>query len=261
MSISRVSKWFVVLIGAVSVACSSSAAGDNKQDMDPLRAHLTTFWAKHPIAEMPEDSLEQSMVDFLYITSHVSDSILRREALDSLASAMGRSEEAYYILTDYLVEPASPIRDRALYREAVEALSRSATASEYLRLHCKDVLEGLSLNVTGEKVADLSLALPDGTKSTLHSLVGTFDTQEVRVLFYDPECAECERIIESMKAMLPPGSAVVAVSRESGAFRELPAEWSSAAVVSSDELDDKFYLPRLPSVYLVTPAAILLDIE
>lgn len=261
MSISCISKWLVAIIGAAAVACSSSAAEDKTQEVDRLRNHLITFWANHPISEMPGDSLEQSMVDFLYITAHVSDTALRREALDSLASAMGSNDEAYYILTDYLIEPASPIRNRELYREAIESLEKSPKIGEYRRLHCRDVLEGLALNKIGEKVSDLSVALPGGGASTLCNLVSAFETANVRVLFYDPDCAECERLIEAMKATLPAEAAVVAVSAEAGRFRELPEGWSSSAVISSDELSDKYYLPRLPSVYLMTPAAVLLDIE
>ncbi len=261
MSISCISKWLVAIIGVTAVACSSSAAKDKTQEVDRLRNHLITFWAQHPISELPADSLEQSMVDFLYITAHVSDSTLRREALDSLASAMGSNDEAYYILTDYLIEPASPIRNRELYREAIESLSKSTKIGEYRRLHCRDVLEGLALNKIGEKAADLTLSLPGGGSATLHNLVGAFDNSEVRVLFYDPDCSECERLIEAMEATLPSDAAVVAVSIEAGTFRDLPSGWSSAAVVSSDELDDKYYLPRLPSVYLMTPAAVLVDIE
>lgn len=251
--------WVVCLIAVtLGVSCAQGQNADQGRvvNQERLRDHLAEYWRGVDVSALPEDTLEQKIVDYLFLTAH-GDSVTRRQSWTELAAVFTESYPEQWVV-DYLGDRESPLYAPALLDEYLVTLTDVLPADNLQRSRVMYLLENIRKNRAGAEIADIELAIPDGENSTLHSKItemASRGAEEVVVLFYDPDCGECSRAISELSAS---GAAVVAVSI-TDEVKPLPAEWISSMAADPDELDDKYYLPEMPEIYRVTPAGIILQ--
>lgn len=249
-----------VALALLLMACGAVAAnGEDTGLQERLRTYLTGYWDKENIAVMQPDSLEQKMVDYLYLTQH-ADSALRRQCWEDLAAKFNESYPDRMV-ADYLGSRKSPIYSPAMLEEYLEVLMAVVPADNVQHQRVAYMLENLKKNKPGEKIADLNLNLVGGgEETTLHELISSEAVQfgeEIIVMFYDPDCGECDKMIAELTSNGNIGNVIaISISDES---KTLPEGWISAMAEDPDDLDDRFYLPEMPVVYKVNNEGIILQ--
>jgi len=206
---------------------------------------------------------EQMIVDRLYMLSRIAPS-QRKENWKDFAEGIGENSDRTVV--DYLGNPDSPLYSPELLDEYLETLTELFPDSSSEHQRALYLIKKLEMNRPGEPIADLRLWLGE-TETTLMKLISGREGETI-VFFYDPECESCDAMIESLERRDGKQENIIAVNvtgekreeRRAGRDRKLPSSWMSTRVVDSDELDERFYIPYLPSVYVVAADGIIWEI-
>lgn len=199
---------------------------------------------------MSEDTLEQRIVDYLYMTAALPAD-LQPEATDSLAVRAEGSEALADICLGYLGNYDSPMRNVDLLQRTLASLCTlggyHGTDLERLQM----LLEETSRNMPGDHAADLHLLLEDGSEAMLSELTSRADT--TIVVFYDADCRECMAMLSALAASPKGEGAVVAVRMGATHSPMLRDAWIRAALPGEgEEARERYYLSTLPAVYALT---------
>lgn len=243
---SRDGRTSVLCLLLLLCSCGGSRRAD-EADADPLRERLLTYWDGWRDAVADSAVREQRIVDFLYLAGH-ADSLTRADAWSALITAFGNRPDI--TVTDYLGELDSPLYSPQMLEEYLAALAMRMPEEDPERLRAVWLLENIRKNRQGQIVADLSLIKADGSRKTLHRLVAERAGGSM-ILFYDPDCGSCDETIARLSASPDPDIHVIAVS-VAFTLRPLPAGWVSTRVADTGQLHDRYYLPSLPVIYVVS---------
>lgn len=224
----------------------SGGCQQKKRNADPWH-HLEHYWDGCNPGTMDADTLEQRLVDYMYLTMNAPSPDLRRKCWQTIARIIPDSQPNRTV-AEYLGEQDSPLYAPSMLEEYLVALTEIFPSGSVQRIRVDYLLEEIRKNKPGTIIADLRLLLADGVESTLHKLVGK-SHDGCMILFYDPECEECSALISRL-ATDEDTLQVIAVS-VTGEMTQLPAWWVSARAADTEELDTNFYLPRLPMLYKV----------
>lgn len=98
------------------------------------------------------------------------------------------------ILEKYLYHPNSPLQNEAVYLKIIGYSLEAPNVSKALKIRLQQQLEILQKNKIGEIAKNIVFNNFDGKRNSLHELKSAYTL----VLFYDPECDNCKKMITSM---------------------------------------------------------------
>lgn len=245
-------KIFVALVLPLWVVqgCGNRGQARSKQQAN-LDTHLEHYWDTTKLSTLGAEELEQRLVDYMYLSMNAQPK--RRHLCWQTIAQLFPDEQPNRLVVDYLGEPASPLYAPPMLEEYLAAIAELFDEGTPERFSVDYLLNGVRKNKAGKPIADLDLvSAVDGRRLTLHTLISGCNS---KVLFYDPECEECSATITALAAS--DTNNVVAVS-VTGEAKALPEGWHSCIAADPDQLDERFFLPRLPQLYTVRPDLVIL---
>lgn len=120
--------------------------------------------------------------------SKLFDKFLICENEDSSSNVF---EEMPPIITKYLYDPNSPVRNEDLYLTFVRRLATSSLIPEEQRKSYEYDARMCALNAVGEKAADFAFTSLEGRVHTLHNIKSPY----IILFFSNPGCPSCKDII------------------------------------------------------------------
>lgn len=235
----------VISICVALVVCCCTGSTQQTDAKVGLYDKVRTYWDETDTDLLSEDSLEQHIVDYLYLAGN-----LDRTERDSIWPDFYKriKEHPNKTVVDYLGEPDSPLYSPELLEEYLENFLKNtddntaATRSEYL-------LENIRKNPVGSIISDLKVSAGNRTTS-LHRLIRDAG-KNCLIMFYDPDCISCDAVFERLNMHGPVGLKIISISinEKSNVIND---SWESALVIDEAEMDAKFYLTSLPSIYIVS---------
>lgn len=234
---------------------------------DKARFTLIHFWDKlntsRQYGNVDRSFLESTFTGFVQLFAGVDDEV-RREAINAMFDKAEQSKSAFDIIQDicfkYLYEPESPFYDEDYYIMVLERLMKSDIMSDIEKERPSYMLECALKNRPGQKATDFEFEMPDGTSSSLYD----FKAPQIVMLFYDPDCLHCHKIINEL--------------RESGKLREavtqgrvrvlavypyddregweefvttMPEGWFNGINPETIDEEQLYVFPVLPALYLL----------
>ncbi|MBQ6577301.1 MAG: DUF5106 domain-containing protein [Bacteroidales bacterium] len=191
----------------------------------------------------------------------VANLFRRIEACEKADTASNVFEGLTELITKYLYDPNSPVRDEGFYRPFAEGLSKSEFVSEGMRMAYAFDASMCALNGIGTKAADFKIKDRNGK---IHSLFGT-KAPYTLLFFTNPGCQNCKEIIEQIKGnqnidnLISSGKlAVINVYIDQDLdywmeySKEYPSSWTNGYDYNYAIRTDVLYNVRaIPSLYLL----------
>lgn len=250
MSISRVINICLLIL----VGCGCVGNANKSEAEDGLLGRVLSYWDEIDAVNIPADSLEQHVVDYLYLLGHI-DSVGREKSWPGFFR--GVREQPNRIAVEYLGESDSPLYSPAMLEEYLENLLRYSDDGA-IGARASYLLENLRKNRPGKRISDL-MVMAGGKQTSLHRLVDEAG-KDCLIIFYDPDCDACDMAFARLEGKDMTGTQIIAVS-VTGKAKVLDESWLSAIVVDRDEFEEKYRSAILPSVYLVSRDAIVIHNE
>ncbi|MCM1291147.1 MAG: thioredoxin family protein [Prevotella sp.] len=238
----------IVLLILMLCACNhASSSSDNRDEKQiQLRKHILSYWDTIDICSQQKSSLEQHFVDFLYLTQHL-DSIYRQECWKVLNEKFP-GEAPINTVVYYLSDQKSPIYSPNLLEDYLSGTLALLAKDDNRRHRVKYLLDNIKKNKIGSKIEDLDL-LKNKNKCSLHSLIKQ-SGKKVVIIFYDPDCHECDQLLSYLSVHNIPQHQIIAISIGKSE-KTLPSAWITARVSDPIQLDDRYYLNTIPAVFVV----------
>lgn len=239
---------------------------------------LQHYWDKYDFT----DSLlaenvsvtEQGMSDFLFLLGDESlSTTIRLASIDSLCVRLvfgqNSTSKISELVEDYLYEPESPVYNEPLYAEFLSAFMDCDAFGELDKLRFGYYHSLVSRNQVGSVATAFEYFTPEGKPRSFPSSVITETAPPLTLLiFYDPDCQYCHRIITALSkdglvsVALSQGQlqilAIYAGSDTEHWQRELPnlpSEWSYGCDHGSVMRLSLYNLRDLPCLYLLDSSA------
>lgn len=239
--------WLILFLSLLLACCT-------RKQKHAAPAWPGDYWEKAGAAKDNPDSLEQLLVDYLYVTANHPDSATCQEAWRELARVFP-DEVPLRLAVDYMWHDDSPLYNPELLSEYLAATAAAFPEGDLRGRRAAYLHERVGLNMPGTQVADLALRRSDGTGTTLHVAVKGSATV---LFFYDAECEHCAEVADTLAILSDRGPKVVAVSVLNG-LRQLPSDWANYEAVGGEEaVEQSFYLPALPSLYYLDSSGTVL---
>lgn len=209
--------------------------------------------------------MEQSFANFVAILRYVPEEVCD-SAVTRLISRVRPVLSDYTLVAEiarkYLDDPNSPMRSEELFVVFLRRFIADPVLPEAMRLRAADRLDRAMKNRQGTLAADFRLVTRDGRRSTLRREISADTTI---VMFYDHDCAHCREITERLIGLGPTLryrvlAVDVAPDRRGweASADSLPESWDVAFATDAVDDDEIYYLPALPSFYLIAPDATVL---
>lgn len=240
------------LIMLLCQSCSNKAPQAESKGENSLYAKVYCYWDNINVDDLPEDSLEQFMVDYLYLLAHTND-IERKTLWQDFYKKI--PEHPNRIVVDYLGNTDSPLYSYPLLEEyLVNILKHSDDYTTSMR--CGYLLENFRKNSVGSTISNLKVVARE-QDTTLRRLIQE-SGQSCMIIFYDPECSSCDAFFEQLRSQKPSELKIIAISVV-GSANDIDNSWTSAFVLNDEEMNEKFYYSSLPSVYIVSKEGIVIE--
>ena len=200
---------------------------------------------------MPLEQAQQHM-------SSLFDRIAAKQLLDT-------ADRVYLSMTEmvsrYLYDPNSPMRDEDLYLPFVQKMASSPLTGEDMRTACRYEARMCSMNPRGSVAPDFAITLRNGTQVRMHSV----KAERTLLFFSNPGCHNCLEIIEKLKSDPKVQWLVgedrlavinVYIDEDLKAWRDYmpvyPGEWLNGYDAAHIIREDILYCIRaIPSLYLL----------
>ncbi len=226
------------------------------------------FWDNFDFADttalLHENVLGQAFADYVGVLSVVpydlADKSLKATLDKSTVKPVMFSVFAA-LFEHYLYNPNSPMRNEELYIPVLEFLVATDKINEIDKIRPRSQLEMALKNRVGQKAADISVRLADGSRTTL------YDTEARYVIVYinNPDCAACAQITSQLinsptiSYLLSNGDLqifAVYPDEDITAWREhvasMPGRWINGYDESLQMRNEETYdLKAIPSLYLL----------
>lgn len=233
---------------------------DNMDFADTLRSHDANF-------------IEQTFANYASLFPLVDADTTLTPAAAALMKRAEADREAYNLLAEtadkYLYDPNSPMLNEAAYIPFLRAITGSTFIDSALRVRYEAQLADATKNLPGTIAANFTIALRDGSTTSLHRLCS--GARAVLLMFYDPDCDNCAHLISQMKSD-PALSAAVASGKvrilavypdgeadlfASGAGK-IPTEWTDGMSPDGEIIESELYSIRAtPTLYLLDGSAMV----
>lgn len=210
-----------------------------------------------------ERFMEQNLVNFMSLFPHAGTDDVQRSVtlLTGRAAADGK---AFMMVADlaakYLYEKESPMFSELYYTMFLDGIRSSAAGTASLRSRAAFLFDAIRRNFPGTVAADFQMVLRDGRRSSLAET----PARTTVLLFYDPHCDGCMAAVRSLsgdsalRSLAESGKiTVLAVYTEGDAAvwqrtkDTLPEWWTVGADTGGILHDDIYFLPSMPSLYLI----------
>lgn len=166
------------------------------------------------------------------------------------------------LFDDYLENANSPYYNEDLYLIYLRSMLKSSILDEAHKSTLNFKLRLINQNMPETLANDFTYYLPDGLRRTLRTT--SVKNNRLILLFYDPECPNCHRILEAMKSdeqlaeAIAKGSlTLLAVYTEGDeahwkrALPEMPKGWIVGSDRESIKTNATYDLKAMPSLYLL----------
>ncbi len=232
---------------------------------------LEHFWDRFDFSDTTivnnRDISEQGFANqiALFADSSVTQELIS-SSIAQLCSGMekqGHSRNVFMdLFDDYLFDPNSPYHNEAIYAVYLQRMLQSNYLSEAEKSRLDFRLKLISRNRPGEEATSFTYYLPDGKSSTLAQT--KVKGKYLLLVFYDPECPSCHKILLEMtqdatldKAVSDGRLSVLAIYTEGDedvwlrTLPEIPKTWTAG----NDRMGIKdgalYDLKAMPSIYLL----------
>lgn len=239
----------ICLVLFVFNCCSGST--QQIQQKGGLYEKVNTYWDRIDTSSLSEDSLEQHIVDYLYLIGHL-DTHERERMWSKFYKKI--PEHPNRTVVDYLGDSNSPLHSAGLLEEYLINLL-NCSEDTITRIRTKYLLENYRKNTVGSTIANIKV-VTGHQKTSLHKLIQEAG-QTCMVMFYDPDCSSCDAVFERLKEQKPTGLRIITISI-TGVEKNVDKSWVSAFVEDDAEMDEKFYYTSLPSIYIVSDEGIVI---
>lgn len=231
---------------------------------------IANFWNSLDFSSDPRAAdtpfLEQTIADFLSVFPHASAPGIVT-AYANLVSRAAVNPKALSILSDlmeiYLASPDSPMLNEQYFATYLSQLLANPSIPQDQLIRPAFLLEDIRKNAPGTKAADFPYVTPDGTVTSLYK---TPVSGRLLLIFFDPECEDCHRLIAGLRTF---GSVQEKIDRGdltimvvyAGDDTDLwlktkdtfPADW----IIGYDRgiIDEKelYNFPSTPTIYTLSP--------
>lgn len=231
---------------------------------------LTHYWEQFDFADTTlvnnRDVTEQGFVNFIALLADNTPEELVRESLKNWCTGFVGKDHARRVLTqttdEYLYNPNSPFYNENLYGLYLETLLGMLPQTDAMRSSYQFKLKLVKRNNPGNQATDFTYYLPDGTRRTLATT--PVKNNRMILMFYDPECESCHKVLLQMAADTSLAEAVrsgrlsvLAIYTEGNdeawrkALADIPEGWivgTDYEVIKTRALYD---LKAMPSLYLL----------
>ena len=207
--------------------------------------------------------IEQSFVDFATMLP-IAPREKSEQAVALLMQHAAASRQAFdifrWVAEKYLDSPDSPMRDCESYILFLQEIVKSPILSDDEKLAPKHELEMALKNRLGTQATDFRYLDRNGVTSSLFSTGGEYTV----LMFFNPDCDHCRQTISEfdmnpmIRAAVEAGTLTmlaVDVDGDKTKWEEtkgsMPAAWNIGFDLDSIEENETYYLPDLPSIYLL----------
>ena len=229
---------------------------------------ITNYWNEidfNSSVMRDSDFIEQKFANFTQALILINDSAIRKEAAHNLMKK-AETDTAIYrnfanLAYHYLYDPNSPFLDEESYIPFLEIFSESGFIDEAQRGRNKFLLEAALKNRPGNLAADFPYITREGENKTLYT---TPVKGELLLIFYDPDCENCKKIISflmedsHLNEMISKNELTV-LAIYSGEEKELwmetahtlPSSWIVGYDPGVIDEEDSYYFRATPTLYLL----------
>jgi hypothetical protein len=230
---------------------------------------VTHFWDKFNFSDTmyihAPDITEQAFVDFIALFPHTSSPRVISDGVSKLLTSAEADVVMYnyfYAKAEhYLYNPNSPMRNDEYYIPFLEHIVASSKITDVHKIRPRHLLKLACRNRTGSKAEDFTYIAASGKAGNLYGLSAKY----LLLMFYNPDCVECQHTMEMLK-----NSTAVAAAVESGNMKvlavypdenleawnrhrqDVPASWINAYDKSLTVKNSEIYdLKAIPTLYLL----------
>ncbi len=269
-------KKFIIILYVAFCACALSCQGASQSQsyqppmFPPSDADETWtvlhYWDNLDGAEITESAFDTAFRRWIgYVT--LFNTGVRRQAMQALAEQCRSDKDVYLcvmgIAEEALYRPHSELFNYPLYGLFLEAFLDTDLLTEAERLRPEFQIEDVRRAAEGTPAPDFEMTLRDGSTTTFHALLAA--DRPTLIIFYDPECESCHEAMEQIRQEgLDKAFRVVTVDIEedNDLWRRNPAPgtsaWTDAYAAEAVGSGELYSLPTTPSIYLVSPARLVL---
>lgn len=289
---------FTIIAMAASSSCTADAGRNPNQDEnqrptivlptipDDLREPtqraqylILNYWNNLDLADTSvshnKELLEQSLVDFLSIIPYSPSEEIAVEGYVNLLKKIKPDKEVYRLITDltedYLNNAHSPLKDEDGYLIYLKSLESSGLLSTAEKLRVEDRIKMISKNRPGTQAADFEFLKETGERQKLSGLYSK-NKGKLMLIFFDPECEHCDETLnkiindETLTESLSSGDLEIATiycGDNKNSWKEkiktFPSNWINGINDGDVEEEELYYLPSLPSIYLLDSNGMVLE--
>lgn len=162
---------------------------------------VSHYWDRYDFADTTllhiQEIAELGFVNFVDLMRSDIAKDCAREGMLTFASRLLKPSQDYFVdlAEKYLYDWASPMRNDSLYTIFADAFAETGhndTRLEWLK-------QQLGKNAVGSAPADISLTMRNG----LHTKLSDIAADYVVVMFYQPDCEECQQAVERLHSLHP----------------------------------------------------------
>lgn len=247
-------------------------------EADRIAYGAAHFWDPYLAGEGATDSayvlgvarneLEQNLANYIAILGMepLPEAVRNMEGLFKGVSAVQKRDSTSHffdafseLVSSYLYDPNSPLRDEDLYLPYVNGLAESPYTPDNMRAVYRYQALMCSLNQRGSVAPDIKARTASGSQFTLHGIKAPFTL----LFFSNPGCSACRDMMETIQneitPMFPAGTVAVAniyIDDDLDAWRNYvdnyPREWYTGYDFTHEVRDEQTYSVRaIPSLYLL----------
>lgn len=210
---------------------------------------------------------EQGFVNFISLLSDkLTSQKLIKQSMEAFCKGLLSDTYARKIITkwmdSYLDNANSPFYNESLYTAYLETLLKVLPANDVMRSSYNFKLQLVKRNNPGNTATDFTYYLANGQKKSLQST--PVKGNHLLLLFYDPECESCHKVLLQMAADKQLAEAikagklsVLAIYTEGNeevwrkALPDLPQDWTVGTDREAVKLGALYDLKAMPSLYLL----------
>lgn len=240
-------------------------------DQEARKSYLLThYWNNFNFSDTTlldnRNVTEQGFVDFIALLANESTDELIKKSLDSWSKQVLTSSYAQKVFTtlanDYLYNPNSPYYNEKLYILCLQAFLEKLPSKDVMYSAYNFKLQLCKRNNPGSLATDFMYYLPDGNKVTLAKT--PVKSKHLLLIFYDPECKLCHRVMNKMKtdetltqAIKTGEVSVLAIYTEGNdeawkkSLPDIPENWTVGSDHEVIKMEALYDLKAMPAIYLL----------
>ena len=229
---------------------------------------LMNFWNpvdfKDTTLTLNESFVEQNFVNFISVFPYAEEAS-RKKAVNNLLDKTkvdSRALDSFMQVAElYLYSPDSPMRNDDYFLHFMEYIIESSETTESQKEIASYTIENINKNHVGTKATDFNFTDSDGKDRSLHSV---FPDRETMLIFYDPDCENCHKVISEIindpdisQKVSNGGLGVLAVysgHNKTSWLRDLssfPKEWIVGHETGQIDESELYDLREMPTIYLL----------